>query len=364
MMVFLEHRTALSALHLGGYGVRLFFVLSGYLIIGGIVRNFDAADASSRLASIRHFFINRAFRILPIYWITLSVAALLLATGATTAISWRDLSWHAAFAGNIYAGQIIENWSISLGHLWSLAVEEQFYLIAAPLIIIAGRRWHVAICAALVGAAIMQVFYLVTLGASDIRIVTDSVIGFGMIALGGCLYSVGPKMTRMTDVSTLALLTFYLALPLMLALWPNAPRWLDVLTVPFLAALLIAAVINRPESLAVKILNIKPLAMFGRVSYGFYIYHYWLTGEAIYNITLGLIDVRTASTALQASILFFFTIIISTISWILVEKPLLAMRTRLAARGGHDRGNGGHFSEWRGRLFSTDMGDPASTRSA
>ena len=49
IMVFLEHRAPGGPLHLGGYGVRLFFVLSGYLIIGGIVRSDGSDKRSNRL---------------------------------------------------------------------------------------------------------------------------------------------------------------------------------------------------------------------------------------------------------------------------------------------------------------------------
>lgn len=338
MMVFLEHRTPLNVFHFGGFGVRLFFVLSGYLIIGGIVRNLSTPGASSKMALIKLFFINRAFRILPIYWLTLVAAGLLLVIGATTAVSWRELGWHAAFAGNIYFGQIVGHWSRALSHFWSLAIEEQFYIFIAPLIIIAGRKWYLGLCAALVGAGIIQQLYLITLGEPDIKIVTDSVIGFGTIALGGWLYGLGKTINWKSDLFPLALLFTYITLPVTLALWGHSPRWIEILTIP-VAGLLIVAVSYRPNSLAVRILEIKPLAMFGRVSYGFYIYHYWLNSEALYTMTVGVIDVRTAPTFVQAGALFTATLILSVISWILIEKPLLGLRARLKGVNRYDQRN-------------------------
>ncbi len=330
-MVFLEHKTALGSLAIGGYGVRLFFVLSGYLIIGGIVRNFEA-DGGGKAEQMRRFFVNRAFRILPIYWLTLAGAALLLAFGVTDAVSWTELAWHSAFAGNIYTGQIVGQWSAALSHLWSLAVEEQFYLLIAPLLILAGHRWWQHICSALVVTALLRGIYLVSTHAPAIQVLTDSLTSFGMIAIGGCLCQLGTKTSRLSDTSVLAVLTLYVASPIMLYPVSGLFPYIALTTIP-LAAFLIVAVAGQPGSLAVKLLEVAPLKAFGRVSYGFYLYHYWITSDTLYVVSGGVLDIRSSLDDVQVPILFLVTLALSVLSWVAIEKPALVLRSRWLRAG-------------------------------
>ncbi len=125
----------------GWTGVNLFFVLSGFLI-GGIL-----IDARGSDTYFRTFYIRRFFRIIPIYylWICLYIA---LVSAAGPAIQARSFSGKALPRGfEVYAhflflqNVIPHNWAATPGlwgswvsHLWSLAVEEQFYLLA-PLMI-------------------------------------------------------------------------------------------------------------------------------------------------------------------------------------------------------------------------------------
>lgn len=333
LMVFLEHRTECGVLHLGGYGVRLFFVLSGFLIIGGLVRDAEAiARGEARMTrAIGRFFIHRAFRILPVYWLTLSGAALLLALGATRAVSWQELSWNLLFAGNIYVGQIAGHWTAALSHLWSLAVEEQFYLFVAPLLLLAGRRWSLVVCIALVGAALVQEARLLVMDVSPVRLGTDSIIGFGTIALGGLLFQWSRPLTAgLGDAGALACLVLYLACPLAIAAMPREARWMEPMSI-LVAGALILAVSRRPNSLLVRMLEFWPLARLGQISYGFYVYHYWLTAPVVYSGSGGLIDVRQAPVTIQAGTLFLLSLAAASGSWVLIEKPLLMLRKRLAA---------------------------------
>ena len=117
-----------------GAGVHLFFVLSGFLITRILL---DVRQASDRGAAIRAFYIRRALRIFPAFYVTL-----LLAWIAGVPLVRESLAWHATYLSNVWIFQM-DQWPGSISHLWSLAVEEQFYL-AWPFLILAG----VAIAAA------------------------------------------------------------------------------------------------------------------------------------------------------------------------------------------------------------------------
>lgn len=336
LMVFMEHRTAATALHLGGYGVRLFFALSGYLIIGTIIRSFGEynASAGSKVILIKRFFVSRAFRILPIYWLTLGFASLLLILEMTNSVSWAEIQWHLIFAGNIYASDIAGHWSKALSHFWSLAVEEQFYIFIAPILILLGRRWIFLACVVTICAAVVRYFYLLNADAPSIKIGTDSIIGFGMIALGGCLHFV-PIQNNEGARRNLAdkLLLFYIVSPVLVTSYFGGLEFIESLTI-FIAAALILTIESQPHSYAVLVLEWRPLAYLGSISYGFYVYHYWMTAETLATATFGIVDIRSTLPITQVAVLFLVVLMMAMISSFLVEKPLLALRQRLRMRSG------------------------------
>ncbi|MFE1597755.1 acyltransferase family protein [Methylobacterium sp. ID0610] len=244
ILVFLEHRVPGSALHLGGYGVRLFFVLSGYLIVGGLAREMASAPPgrAGALRVLRGFAVRRMLRILPLSFAVLGGAACLAASGSIGPAAAAELPWHALFLTNVYAGRVIGDWPPLLGHFWSLAVEEQFYLLAAPAIVLVAPGRAAMVCAALILAAALQFLRLAMQGAGPILLITDSLVNFGMIALGGLMATTRPRWeagARRIGPSTL--LIVYLATPLLLAVL-RAGLVAEQLSV-LLAAALIAAVV-------------------------------------------------------------------------------------------------------------------------
>jgi peptidoglycan/LPS O-acetylase OafA/YrhL len=121
----------------GGIGVRCFFVLSGFLITGILLRARDLIDAArtTRGFQVRQFYIRRSLRIFPIYYLTLIVACA-LGLQVVRDTFW----WHAGYLSNFYIAST-GIWHGYISHLWSLSVEEQFYLIWPALILAAPRRW-------------------------------------------------------------------------------------------------------------------------------------------------------------------------------------------------------------------------------
>jgi peptidoglycan/LPS O-acetylase OafA/YrhL len=142
------HRLLLS----GYLGVDLFFVLSGFLITGILV------DARSRPHYFRTFYMRRALRIFPLYYGLLAVAYLsvpLLSPEDAPLLTGADSPWwYWLYASNI--GMAVKgNWLtsptwFSLGHFWSLAVEEQFYMVWPFVVFLTKTRWLYRLCAVLV----------------------------------------------------------------------------------------------------------------------------------------------------------------------------------------------------------------------
>jgi peptidoglycan/LPS O-acetylase OafA/YrhL len=147
---FWPHR-ALLAFTVGWSGVDLFFVLSGFLI-GGIL-----LDARNSPNYFRAFYLRRVFRILPIYYLwTLLFAATVIVTlyflPGHLGVSFGDLlrvPVQLLFLQNIYVGMPHFAWTWFVV-TWSLAIEEQFYLLAPPLIRFLSLRRLVEVLAATV----------------------------------------------------------------------------------------------------------------------------------------------------------------------------------------------------------------------
>jgi peptidoglycan/LPS O-acetylase OafA/YrhL len=133
--VFLVHVAGI-AIHLGWAGVSLFFVLSGFLITGILL------GSMNRPQWRKTFFIRRALRIFPLYYFALLalivVALLLHVPWSKTLPIWRLFLYLQGFP---HAAKL-ETLSpiFVVGHLWSLAVEEQFYLVWPIFLVFAARR--------------------------------------------------------------------------------------------------------------------------------------------------------------------------------------------------------------------------------
>src|SRR5262249_12031366 len=112
-------------------GVETFFVLSGFLITGILL---DNRSQELRSLVLKQFYIRRFLRIFPVFYVVLSVALLMDATGIRS--TWM---WHAGYVSNIYF--YLHGWLGSLSHFWSLAVEEQFYIVWPLFILVIPSRW-------------------------------------------------------------------------------------------------------------------------------------------------------------------------------------------------------------------------------
>ena len=330
-MVFLQHRAAIP---IAVNGVQLFFVLSGFLIIGGILRDLDAiaVHKTTRTAAIRRFYLSRALRILPLYGATLAGAAVLLWLGVTSAVSWQEIGWNAVFLGNVYIGAILAHWTPALSHLWSLAIEEQFYFFLAPLAFLGGRCVTRIACIGLVVLGVASAFYLHQVGATEVRSNTDSLTGFALIALGGLVASERRSFARLfSETAVLLLLGLYLTTALYFA-GGRSPAGVTHLSLVGLSAALIAGVAARPDCTAVRFLEARPLAWLGRLSYSFYLCHYWVTAEMVKSASFDIIDLTGQTIAVQFLPLLGLSLGIAWLSWAYVEQPMLRPRNRRVGR--------------------------------
>jgi peptidoglycan/LPS O-acetylase OafA/YrhL len=169
------------ALHRGWIGVELFFVLSGFLITGILL---DARDAPRYY---RAFFVRRVLRIFPLYYATLLVLFVLLpALGLLPSSFKRDpmveLSYWAYFSNWYTPFHPAEE---PVSHFWSLASEEQFYLLWPFVIHRRSAEWVMRLCLAIAAATLSLRIVMLLTGAPTQAIYTFLATRMDALALGG-----------------------------------------------------------------------------------------------------------------------------------------------------------------------------------
>ncbi|MBL8928677.1 MAG: acyltransferase [Kineosporiaceae bacterium] len=274
----------------GGYlGVDLFLVLSGFLITSLLVEEV----ARSGRVDLTAFWVRRAARLMPAAAALLLVASLAVTLHAPTRGRGDVLLNAAATAAGV------DNWwrvhdqqggGIWLGHVWSLSVEQQFYLFWPLLLALLIGRWglahrrRIATAVALTATAVaVHRLVLIGAGASAMRIY------FGTDAradalLVGCALGLGLHGARLTGRSrtprSVAAVGAWVALVLA-ALWSptleQEPWYLfrgGFLVVAVAAALIVGQAITDPGAGPARVLEARPLVGLGKISYGFYLWHY------------------------------------------------------------------------------------------
>lgn len=306
----------------GGFvGVDLFFVLSGFLITGILL---DAPKTTGRY--FRVFYLRRAVRIFPLY------CAILIGVFLTRPAGPDSPAWYWLFASNLGA-TFKGDWlaspeGVSLSHFWSLAVEEQFYLVWPLVVRFACRKWLERICLSL--------------------LVLAPVIHFAFHFSGNPVAAYQFTGTRLNTLAAGALLAIVFRDPQRWQIWmKQAPKvgWiagtisllglifpLQVSLVPF-APLLWGALlmcVMQPLSRINRTFSGRVLVTFGKYSYGLYLLHYlfdpWLKEVLYPKWIVGLAGNGAASVALFMLMATVLTFSAALLSWNLLEKPFLSLK--------------------------------------
>lgn len=163
-----------------GFGLSLFFTLSAYLICELLLREREATGA----VLAKQFYIRRILRIWPLYFAALGIALIyaLLPGGDPAAIAW--VGWSAILLGNWYV--VIHGfYPVSpMTPLWSISVEEQFYLFAPWAIKLLNRRSLSNLCIVLIVFTNLCLYHLGNLRVPDTSIWTNSFVQFENFAAG------------------------------------------------------------------------------------------------------------------------------------------------------------------------------------
>ncbi len=333
-------------IHLGGIGVRVFFVLSGFLITGILLRTRFALDRSEspRGMALRHFYIRRVLRIFPLYYFALAIAWLGRVSGARPGI-W----WHAAYLSNVrfFLDNAVQHgaWGGHVGHFWSLAVEEQFYLIWPWVILFAPRRWlpGIALGAAAIGPVFRYVVYAIITGNDITPILLPGCID--SLALGAYLAMTvlpefaGHPLVRPVDRkflwSGVVLIAAYIMAERTGGWWSFRMVSFD-LAVALLGVWVVAHAARGMSGIPGRVLASTPMRYLGTISYGIYVYHLMLP-DLLPKLArrAGYPDLLAPLGNETLPFLAFYagaSILVAAASWHLFEAPINRLKARFEYR--------------------------------
>ncbi len=329
VLVVLLYHSSLNLMPGGFLGVQVFFVISGYLITSLLLTEWHAREGIDLL----HFWVRRARRLLPALFVVIvsaqAFAVLFLPDevaglrGDALAAAGYVTNWYLIFAHQSYF-ETMGRPSL-LRHLWSLAVEEQYYLFFPPLLLIL-LRWLkprgaflVVLAGAFASALWMALLYQPDVDPSRVYYGTDT--RASALLLGAALAFIWKSDATHRVSARLLDLGGFVALGLLAA----ACLWLDefngflyqggLFLVALLTIIVIAAIAHSQTRLT-RLLGIAPLRWIGLRSYGLYLWH-WL----VFDVTRPQLDVSLTGLPLfllQVGI----SLLLADLSYRLVESPV------------------------------------------
>jgi len=313
------------SLPLGDYGVNFFFVLSGYLISRGLFFQLKSYDNNFNLnvKILKNFFIKRFLRIFPVYYLLLLF--LYLTDGIIGNHFKENILWYVLYAANflIYTQ---DKWFGALAHLWSLSVEEQYYIFF-PLVIVFLFRNKILML--LISLIIVGTIYPFLIDGKS-NILTISCVN--SFSVGGLLAYI--EINKNSFLAPFYKYILYLSILMGVIIICNnyyftIPFFSERLAISIIAVYLITLCLLKENSFVVKkILNNNFLNFVGIISYGVYLYHNIV--PKYLNFILLKMNIKQYSFSyslflLQTSLI----IIISYLSWIIFEKPILKLKKHL-----------------------------------
>jgi peptidoglycan/LPS O-acetylase OafA/YrhL len=306
-----------------GYGVNLFYVLSGFLITRLLMEN-RFNSGLPRKSLIKNFYIKRSLRIFPIYYGTIIFLYLIQFQNYQEATPWM-----LSYAANIHISLSLPYLG-SYNHLWSLGVEEQFYLIW-PFVILFVPERHLlkTICFFIV----VSVFYKTGLylfnGGWHPAINASTISCMDAFGMGALIayWDRYDKEAIKSMISKKWILISVLIIFTIFIIYPRVPSfpYINEIYGNFLFSiiafyLLMPATQDAYKGVFKKIIENKLIIHLGKISYGLYLYHLFMPDLYNYIIEKGFSLPPLGFP--RYCISFVMCLTISELSWFIVEQPI------------------------------------------
>jgi peptidoglycan/LPS O-acetylase OafA/YrhL len=322
----------------GWFGVDLFFVLSGFLITGILY------DAKGQAGYFRSFYMRRTLRILPLYYAVVFFSLIVLPNFPHPKLAnfgriAGDEIWYWAYMSNYLIGYRGTFRHGILDVSWSLAIEEQFYLLWPLVVYFFGRRALMRICVGVIVVAVATRTVMVFAQFHPIAIYVLTPCRMDALSVGALVAMIvrgkaHPNVVWKGSVATL-IVTGLVSVSVLLM---DDMQWngrlvmtlgYTVLAV-FFGALLLLAWESSPASFLSKGLRAKALTILGCYSYAIYLFHLPVRA-AIRDLVFKPEDLLINGSQLVGQVIFYVaaggaTLLLALLSWHLYEKQFLKLK--------------------------------------
>lgn len=319
----------------GWIGVDLFFVLSGFLITGILL------DSKEKPHYFRKFYKRRVLRIFPLYYFVVLVTWVTVVFVEKAPERLRGLdsfAWFFTFTPNIAMGLknefLYHSFVFNLNHLWSLAVEEQFYVFWPLVVWLLPRRTLAVVCLLLLAMS------------TGLRNMTDNIVGEKLSVASYVLtycrmdgLAIGAFVATALRLGWLQNIPYRFWLARILLLWTGWKiAWLFIdgtqpylwtLSSLFFASLMLLALNPDARAYTRRLCENRFLMHLGKFSYGLYVFHHMLNfewenwfGKPL--IASGLHPV--VGQVIYMLLAFGGTYVLARLSWKFIEEPFLQLK--------------------------------------
>lgn len=331
-------QVVLSVTRAGWIGVDLFFVLSGFLITGIL---YDTRQARNYF---RSFYARRILRIFPLYYAALAVMFVLPRLVGIDVLDHTNSHWpwYWLYVSNVLTAT--DGWnSRFVAHFWSLAIEEQFYLVWPLLVFLLPRRWLLGLCGGMIVVAAVMRGLLYDAGAGTTANFTFTLTRADALAMGAGVALLMRSPRGPAYLRRLAPWVCGFALPAaVIALWSSGgvawdmwgpPGQVGGYTIIALASAAVVAwsVTSPGQAPLNRFFGSRSLGFLGKYSYAMYVIHMPVdTALRFLDLhvlriggTLGIVTPALVVTSILAGAI---TVGLALVSWHLVESPFLRLK--------------------------------------
>jgi peptidoglycan/LPS O-acetylase OafA/YrhL len=326
------HHTVIFNTHIGQTAVDVFFALSGYLIMNILLSGRERIEAGTSTigAELRRFWINRALRIFPVYYLVLIGLFIKSKVSASNPDLTDNIAGYLLYLQNFVIAFKTHHWGI-YSQTWSLAIEQQFYILFSALILFVAVKYTHSLLVILY--ALCVGFVLLAFDKMDgLQYLILPPLSFMFIFIGAWLSErslpISTGKGQWLPWVTALILLFISFLPgteNAPLLWSGyLPIYSNVMLVilGILCGLMIWQVLNYQESGLVAFLELAPLRFLGKISYALYVVHSPISHLIYAHLSPSHHNLKWFAAT------YILAVIVATCSLYLLEKPLQKLKKR------------------------------------
>lgn len=250
---------------LGEHGVTMFFVLSGFLITYLLLKEYQ----KTKTIKIKDFYIRRILRIWPLYYLYIALVAINMFSSSSFGATWL---YYLTFFANVPF--VLGNALPAMDHLWSISVEEQFYLFWPVLFVFLIKRNFIKIILPvifLLGCYRIYIWYISPFSVSALFSVVNRFDCMLLGAVGAYLFFYKSRLIAFIDNRFMQSIAWLIVLAMILNFFWFLNSIIEIFVIGIATLIIIIGQINIKN----RIVNLENsvVSYLGKLSFGIYVYH-------------------------------------------------------------------------------------------